>query len=352
MWRPDQLATEARRNLGPAHAVFGCLAAVVIAAAVALILVQGQRALTQETQRRDAGWLVWTATPSDAVASLDGATCARLTALPGVAASGGQTAETPTGLFAFPGARPLPVVGLTPGAVQVFSPSTPWATTTIGADLAALGEVGPGSWLVDASGTRVVQVRNLIESAPVGLLSSSVTVLAPADSPLASCWVRMDPSAVDYGRDVLLAAYPGGSANVAPFMREQAGQVTPLQQWQRTVALRPWLVAGCLIAVTAGLLLWSRRTELAIYRAFGTPRLALLALVEAELGLVLLPALAGGILLGALGFATAARSGAPTSLVATALAQATAASLVGLVLALIPTLLVARGGLTDVLRDR
>lgn len=352
MWRPDELAVEARRNLGPAHAVLGVLAAAVIAAAIALVLLQGHRALAQEAERRAAGSLVWTATASDAVTSLDGTTCARLSTLPGVAAAGGQVSQAPTGMYAFPGARPLPVIGLTPGAVQVFAPTAPWAATTVGADLAALGEIGPGSWLVDSTGARVVQIDTLLGSAPVGALSSAVTIPAAPDAPLDACWLRMQPAAVAYGRDVLLAAYPGGAATITPFVREQAGQITPLQQWERTIALRPWLAAGAVIAVTAGLLLWSRRTELAIYRAFGTPRSALLALVTTELTLVLIPALAGGVLLASVAFAAWTRTGAPGPLIATALAQGVAAALLGLAVALVPAVLVTRGGLTDVLRDR
>jgi hypothetical protein len=258
----------------------------------------------------------------------------------------------PSGLHAFAGGRALPLVGLTAGAVQVFSPGAPVGVPTIGAELAVLGEVGAGSWLVDDEGRRVVQVGALVRDAPVGAIGSTVTVPVLPDAPLAQCWVRMDPAAVDQGHDVLLGAFPSGSVTVSPFLLDQPGQVTPLEQWQRTVAVQPWALAGGVIAVTAGLVLWSRRAELAVYRTFGTPRSALLALVTLEHALVLAPALAAGTLLGALGFAAAARTGAPGPLVATALAQAGAAGLVGLVGALLPALLVTRGPLTETLRDR
>lgn len=352
MWRPDQLAVEARRNLGPAHAVLGLLTAVVVGPILAFLLLQGHRALLQEAERRAGGSLVWTATATDPTAPLDGGVCTRLVTLPGVAASGGQSAAPLPALSAYPGGRALPVVGLTPGAVQVFVPSAPWAAVTVGSDLAVLGEVGPGSWLIDAQGARVSAVGTLLVGAPVGALSSSVTVPVLPGAPLAECWVRLEPAAVDHGRDILMSAFPNGTAAVAPFLREQAGAVAPLQQWRRAVGMEPWLVGGALIAATATLLLWTRRTELAVYRAFGTPRSTLLVLVAGELVLVLVPALAAGVLLGSVGFAAAARSGASSALVAVALAQASAAVLVGLAAAVLSAGIVVRGGLTDVLRDR
>jgi hypothetical protein len=352
MWRLEELAVEARRNLGPAHAVVAALTVVVLGALTALVLLQGHRALTQEAERRAAGSLVWTATAAELTAPLDGTACSRLLTLSGVAVSGGVTASAPQPLHAFPRGIRLPVIGLTPGAAQVFAPTAPWAEVTVGADLARLAEVGPGSWLVDETGARVTQVTTMIDRAPIGVLSSSVTVPAPPDAALEACWIRMHPAAVRHGRDILTTAFPDGSASISPFLRDQAGALTPVQLWQQTTGLRPWLVGGAVIASTLTLLLWTRRTQLAVYRTFGTPRSAMLALVALESALVLLPALAGGLLLGALVHTAATRTGATQQLVTTAASQATAAAVLGLLLTLALSPLATRGALSDTLRDR
>lgn len=352
MWRPDELAVEARRNLGPTHAVLGVLSTLVTGAVVALLLIQGSAALDQESARRAAGASVWTATAADPATPLDGAACTRLSGLAGVAVSGGVAAEPPTDLRAFPGGSPLPVTGLTGGAAQVFVPSAPWAESTVGDELAALGEVGPGSWLVDASGERVVQVTAVLGDAPASSLSSGLTVPVASDAPLAACWVRMVPGAAGLGDDVLTGAYPGGVAAVAPYLREQPGVLTPVERWRSTVGTQPWAVGGAVIAVTALLALWARRAELAVYRAFGTPRGVVVALAAAELVLVLVPATAAGVMLGALAQAVVAGAGASWELAGTAVAQACAAALAGLVLTVLLAPLTVRQGLTDTLRDR
>lgn len=352
MWRPDHLAVEARRNLGPAHAVLGALTAVVTGAVVALVLLQGTAALGQEADRRAAGAQVWTATASEPTAPLDGAACARLTALAGVARSGGVAAQPPTDLRAFPGGSPLPVTGLTPGAAQVFVPSAPWSAATVGAELTALGEVGQGSWLVDGAGARAVRVSAVIDDAPVSALSAGLAVPVAPDAPLATCWLRMEPGASDLGGDVLTAAFPDGAALVSPFLREQAGALSPVARWRSTIDLQPWAVGGAVIGVTAVLALWARRTELAVYRTFGTSRVVVVCLAAAELALVLVPATAAGLVLGALVLAAVTGAGAPSALVGTAAAQAGAAALTGLVVTVVLAPVTVRQGLTDTLRDR
>lgn len=352
MWRVDQLLVEARRNLGPAHAVLGVLAVLVAGAVTALVLIQGSAALSQEAERRAAGSLVWSATASDLAGPLDGAACARLAGLPGVAASGGQAVEAPADLHAFRGGMPLAVAGLTPGAVQVFVPSAPWATATVGTDTVELGEVARGSWLVDGSGARVVQVTDVIAQAPVSALSSGITVPVDPASDLVTCWVRMEPGVAEQGGDVLTAAFPAGRAAVAPFLRDQAGALTPLARWEAVLGLHPWAIGGGVIAVTGLLLLWARRTEIAVYRAFGTSRVVAVASTAIELLLVLLPATVAGVLAGAVACAGVTRAGASAALVATAAGQAVAAVCAGLVLTLVLAPLTTRRGLTDTLRDR
>ncbi|WP_123369992.1 hypothetical protein [Cellulomonas sp. PhB150] len=334
------------------HLVLGLVGSIVAGALIALLLVQGSHAINQESARRAAGSLVWTATATDLATPLDGTTCTRLAVLDGVAAAGGQSSTGLPELSAFPGGQPLPLTGLTPGAAQVFAPRAPWAATTVGADLAALNEVGDGSWLIDQEGARAQQVTAVISQAPIGALTSSVVVPIAPDAPLDACWIRMNPAAVAYGHDILATAYPDGVAAVAPFVRQQAGDVPPAQVWKRTVDQQPWLLAAAAVAAAAALALWARRTDLAVYRTFGTPRSAVVMLVVIENTLALAPAPAAGTLLGVLAHAMVTGSGALPALVVTAVAQAVAATLTALLIGVGLTIAATRGNVTDILRDR
>lgn len=352
MWRPDELAGEARRNLGPAHAALTVLMTLVLCGVLLYVLVQGQQALDQEVDRRAAGAFVWTATAADENAPLSGLACTRLGALPGVAAAGGVSAAPIGPLYAFDGSRtPVPAAGLTPGAISVFVPGAAPDETAIGGDLLSLAGAGPGQWLMDDRGIRAARPTLVVSDAPVGLLTSTVTVPVGADSPIISCWLRMEPGAVGAGGDLLSFAFPNGQALIAPFLPESAGVLTPAEQWRAAMAVQPWLVGGVLIAGAIGLTTWTRRTELAVYRTFGTTRAEQMFLTAVEIGLMAIPAAAAS-LLGAVVVAAARWHGVPPTLVGSAAAQASAALLVGVAAGTALTPLVQRGSLAETLRDR
>ncbi len=351
MWRLDELAAEARRNLGPRHAMTGVLAFLVLAAVLTFVVVQAQQALDQEAQRRAGGSLVWTISADDGT-TLPGTTCTRLSLTPGIAAAGGVAATAPGPFYPYPGARPVQASGLTATAVQVFDPTAAPGTATLGADLQALGTVGPRGWLHDADGNRIVQLQTTVsDTVPLGLLTSGITVPAPGDAPLTQCWIRTTPGAVDAGRDLLAYAFAGLPASITPFSPPATDVLGPADQWRAAIGLHPWAVGAILLGLVGALVTWSRRTELAVYRAFGTTTATLTALVAIELALVLVPALAAAVL--ATTTLLAATIGAVTIPVLTvALTQAAAAALTGYALAVALTPPVLRGRVTDQLKDR
>lgn len=351
MWRPDELAAEARRNLGPRHAMTAALAFLVLAAVLAFVVVQAQQALAQEAQRRVGGSLVWTITADDGI-TFPGTACTRLALVPGIAAAGGVTATAPGPFYPYPGSRSVQAVGLTGSAVQVFYPDAPPSTATLGADLQSLGTVGPGGWLHDADGDRVARLDTTVPATvPLGLLTSGVTVPAPADAPLSQCWIRTEPGAVETGHDVLAYTFTGLPATIAPFSPPAADVLGPADQWRAAVALQPWAVGAILLGLVATLATWSRRTELAVYRAFGTTTATLTTLVAVELALVLAPALAAAVLVTTTVLA-ATNGGIASPVLTVALTQAAAAALAGYALAVAFTPLVLRGRVTDQLKDR
>lgn len=352
MWRPSSVASEARRNLGPAHVVLGLLLGLIVAGVLGYTILAAQQALGQEAQRRSAGSLVWTATAADQTLPLDGAACTRLGGWDGVAAAGGVAAQSPGPVYAFvPSETQVPVTGLTPGALAVFAPQVSPAVTTLGADLEALGGVGLQQWLVDAAGARTIQPTVRIEDAPVGSLTSTVTTPVPADTPILTCWLRMEPGAYASGEDLLRFAFPGNQAMIAPFLGEVEGVLTPAEQWRSAMALQPWLVGAAVLAIAVLLVGWTRRTEYAVYRTFGTTRGTATAMTAVELVIVAVPATAAAIL--AVAVAAAARwHGLPSSVLLVGLEQAAAAVLTGLALGIGLTPLLMRSELTQTLRDR
>src|SRR5690606_21734865 len=70
---------------------------------------------------------------------------------------------------------------------------------------------------------------------------------------------------------------------------------SPEEQWQDYSSLRPGLAAGGLGALFISTFLWSRRSEFAAYRTFGTTSSQIGLMVLAELALVYVPALAVGL---------------------------------------------------------
>jgi len=352
VWRPDQLAGEAYRNLGPAHVVLGLLLALIVAGVAGYVGVQAQQALGQEAELRAAGSLVWVAAASDEGRSLDGTACGRLGAIPGVAAAGGVAASSVGPVYAFSGSRtPVRAVGLTPGALQVFVADAPPATPTLGRDLAALAGVGAGQWLIEDTGERTIHLEAVVDDAPSSLLTSTVTVPVLADTPLDACWIRMKPGAVAAGGDLLSFTYPDGQAVITRFLPEATGVLRPVEQWRAAMAVQPWLVGAAVIAITVVLVNWTRRTEHAVYRTFGTTRPALLLMITVELLLVALPAVAGAAVVAS-ALAAIRWQGLPGAVLEVAVTQALASLLTGLIAGTALTPLLQRSDLAEVLRDR
>ncbi|HLS63891.1 MAG TPA: hypothetical protein VK060_10965 [Ruania sp.] len=349
MWRPDQLLGEALRNLGTAHRILGVVIALVLAGVSGYVILQADRALNQEEQLRAAGSLVWVATATDETVPLSGAACTRAGAWPGVAVAGGLAVRPSGPLYAYHGGLELPVQAVTPGAVQVFLPEAPWAMPTVGAELVQTGQVGAGQWLLAADGSRAVRPEYQVEQAPVSVLTSNVTTTVLADTPVSTCWVRMQPGAVSAGGDVLAAAFPGGTATIARFLPEATGVLTPAQQWQAALALQPWLIGGLMITAAVLLVSWSRRSQLAVYRTFGTPRTIVMVMLAAELVLVALPAVAAAVLAATI---TAAATGVPLHVLGIAARHTGAALLIGTAASTLLVATLLRGSLTETLRDR
>lgn len=103
--------------------------------------------------------------------------------------------------------------------------------------------------------------------------------------------------------------------------------------------------------ITAAVLLvsWSRRSQLAVYRTFGTPRTIVMVMLAAELVLVALPAVAAAVLAATI---TAAATGVPLHVLGIAARHTGAALLIGTAASTLLVATLLRGSLTETLRDR
>jgi hypothetical protein len=350
-WRLSELVREARGNLGPRQVLFGAVAVVVLSSLGILTGLSATRALEQERDRRAAGGLTWVADRSDE-RPLAAASCEALNRVDGVAAAGGVVDGIAVSVYPFVGANPLPVRQVTPHALAAWTDEHYGTTLVLGRDLEALGQAALGSTIVNESGTEVGIIGARLDPAvPVGALRASVLVTVAPTAPLSACWVRMQPGAYSVGGQVLGPAFAGQGARVSEFLPASRGP-SPYERWADFAGIQPWIAAGALLVIVAALLAWTRRSELAVYRAFGTTRrqLAVVLWIETLAVLVVAASLAGSLSLLVVGSADG--GGLERDVSAIMLRLITAAAALTLAVAPALSVLMQRGNLADQLKDR
>lgn len=350
-WRLSELAREARGNLGPRQVLFGAVALVMLSSLGILTGLNATRALEQERDRRAAGGLTWVADRSDE-RPLSAASCEALNRVDGVAAAGGVVDGSPADVYPFVGANPLPVRQVTPHALAAWTDQDYGNALVLGRDLEALGQASLGSSVVNETGTEVGVIGVRLDPAvPVGALRASVIVRVAPTVPLSACWVRMQPGAYATGGDVLGPAFAGQGARVAEFLPTSRGP-SPYERWVEFAGIQPWIAAGALIVIVAALLAWTRRSELAVYRAFGTTRWQLGVVLWIETLAVLLVAASLASSLSLLVVGAAAHGGLGQDVSAIMLRLIAAAAALTLAVAPAMSVLMQRGNLADQLKDR
>lgn len=350
-WRPNELVREATRNIGPRHLISGVLVTLLLTGLALLSSSQAFSSLEQEADRQGAGSLV-VLVAADGERPLNAATCESMNASAGVEAAGGIAATRPPPAQAFAGSAPVTTEYVTPHAIRVWDPTSTTATTVVGADLSATGAVGPGTVLLWPDGAQTRVASELTPSVPVTRLRSGVLVPRTTDTALSECWVRMSPGAVDYGVTLASYVFRDAGAQIVPFTTLSPGVKSPSQQWHAYADAQPWVVGALMLALVAGLTTWTRRTELAIYRAFGTGRAAITFMLLIEQAVVLLPSMIVASLLATLGSAAIAGHRLPPDVPWLINATIAAAGLLGYALSAITCQLGVAGGLAEQLKDR
>lgn len=154
---------------------------------------------------------------------------------------------------------------------------------------------GSWLWLGDGTGARVAVAD------PAGRNHFAGRVVfdrVPPTGRLAQCWVEVTGEAFSAALSTLRAHFAPDEAEARPavvrgqFASDPAGILAARpQRWA-------WVLVGCVGAAIVGLVALFRRSEAAIYRAFGLPRLGLLLMHQVETSVLTSGALVVGALWG------------------------------------------------------
>lgn len=347
MWKAGELVQEAWRNLGVRHLILALTAFLVAGAMTYLSLQAASSAIDQVLERRAAGALVWEATAKEPT-GLPGPACHRLNALPGVRAAGGVLVDSQE--YRLPSGQRAAVLLVQPPTLNVWNNGPPLTLdkALIGRGYEQVGAASVGTQVLGSAGPLEV-VGRLPPEIAHDQLQSSIVMAGLVTEPVHQCWVKMAPGAAASGGNLLEHVF-GADATVAPHLRASTGLLEPLQQWQGLAGTRPWLFAGLALGLVGAVVAWTLRSDLAVYRAFGTPMAQCLLLYWLELTFSAIPG-------SALGTSTALLTWAATQPVhaealPVALSWSAAAVAIGLGLSTVSVLFTAGGTLSEQLKDR
>lgn len=290
MWKLRSLVREGLRNLGPRHLAVGLIAAGLIGSGGSLTAAQAASAVAQEQAIIQAGGTVWWIQSDASGEAIPARVCASLRTSGGVVGAG-AVGESPD-LWRVVGLdSPVSVDLGTVGLWGAWGRQDLEGRIVVGSDVAELGQVGVGTVLTNSRGEVTVDARTDMRVRP-SRLRANVIIPNAGDFALSECWVRMEPAAFQSGRDLVVSAFAGYPVKIQAFANQVPAVLSPAQQWNRFASLSLWLYTGLLSGATVWLLAWTRRTELAVYRTFGTTRAELLVLIGTEAMLTLAPATA------------------------------------------------------------
>lgn len=350
-WQVRALLQESSRNLGPRHLALGAVVCALFLGLGILTIAQASHSLRQQEARVSAGALVWSASGTEE-APIDGRTCEALNGASGIDAAGGVALTRPPSVHRYKGSPPIVVEAVTPGVLRVWDPRTGRTDVTVGRALEATQLLSVGSTLISADGERITVGSRTPQNLAVSRLASGLLVPVEPGVALAECWVRFAPGSVEHAEAAMRHVFTGTHARITPFLTPVTGVATPSEQWHAFADSHPWLVAGALASLVALLTTWTRRSEFAVYRTFGTRRSALSLMLLVELVLVVVPATAAAIVLALLGGRVIAQVPLGADLVATTVRTMLAAALLTIPLGTLAAGLAIRGGLVDQLKDR
>ncbi|MCL2788018.1 MAG: hypothetical protein FWD59_05920 [Micrococcales bacterium] len=356
-WRLRELLTEARSGIGPRGIAVGLIALTGLAAAATVSGMQAEGAIRQENSLRRDGSLVVAVQYRDGEdmerqRPLKGRDCERLNGLGGVQAAGGILLERPPAPVPFPEGPGIPALHVTPHALTVWQAEAPMDEIVIGPDLEDLGTVTVGTALIWDAGP-AYQVGSRADAyIPHSGLRSAVMIPHHADANLSECWIKVSPGNQRLGLELATAVFSQAQVEIVPWLTAQTQTLSPTQQWHAFVDWHPWFAVAVFLALVIFVITWSRRSEMAVYRAFGTTNGELTLLITAETAVVLLPAALVACAISVTVTAGLADGTIPTDLASVIVRILGSTTLLTLGLTPVAARLAIRGTIADQLKDR
>lgn len=287
----------------------GILLLALVTILVAVVVTLEEAARTEALQHHRgliaAGSTVVRALPTTEEAKIDAGRCAALDAADGVRAAGGLVSDGPPMLLARAPDQvltPRKYVGALPAAIsggEAFEP----ADLIIPVELArAWGIADDSPLLVRAAGVRhTLHVRTINSAARLpdpGLWLAVPT--APTGS-VTECWVEFQPWAAHLAVPLVQTWLGTNSAalTVQPLLAEDELRIDPQRAFDERPTSRAWVAAGLCIAVIFGLVLWFRRSEIALYRSVGASRAVCVATFAGPASVIVAAGAVSGAMVGA-----------------------------------------------------
>jgi hypothetical protein len=220
------------------------------------------------------------------------ARCEALNGQPGVAAAGGVYSPELTTFETAPGVL-FQRAAVTEGALRVWDPGLqrePAEERQFVAGLALAEETGlrVGSYAIpEAEEPALVTAVADVERRNPQVARWALEV-SPPDGAIEQCWVEFEPGAYEGGLAALPAIFTSGDETAAarPYIRSDEFTRDPAAEWAARPQRNGWPLAAALVAGLFALTAWFRRSELGLYLAVGTPRGALMGMLAVEALLV------------------------------------------------------------------
>lgn len=249
-------------------------------------------------------------------------------------------------------------VSVTPGLLAVWAPRSTVAQAELAGGLvigpALSSEMGlaPGDFTsVEGEALRVAGVADVTQRNPIA--ARWAMAIAPPTGPAEQCWVELRPESYSAALLALPAWFArGGEAPAArPYTRQDEFSRDPAEEFAGRAQRNGWLVGGALVGVLFWLMAWFRRSELGLYMALGTPRTAV-AFAQAMEGLVLTACAWSIGVVYAIAAHAALDRGFSVEQLTIAIRTSLSAALVTLALLPLGPLVIVRGNILELLKDR
>jgi hypothetical protein len=283
-WRLGQVAWEALADLlgNPVRAalVLVILSGGFFAVAWAELEVSGHL-LAQAEHLRAQGGDVAIVTVEEG--SIEAAACEALGRRPHVIAAGSSRTVGTVEFTSAPGTR-FELVEVTPGGLAVWDPAATPAEAGWLVGRAAAGDLGAHTGRLLAEPGQQPQPVTVVEAAARNQFADRaiLALVAPAGE-VDGCWVEFRAAAASGGRAALPAAFPGAEVSVRPLIRlDEEFARDSRADFERRPQRHLWAPVGALLTALLALGAFGRRSEMALYRAFGLPRTGLLAFHQTQ----------------------------------------------------------------------